>query len=132
MPAKNINIRTGLEILDADKSPVFPFIPGMRITSEFIPILYPHRVDKFNAMKPISQTEPVSDAEPMSPILKKEFELGSKYAAVVTDGTFTDQFGDHWFRYCKAVYLSKNIRGYPTRNCSDYNDTGDGPLPKQP
>lgn len=59
---------------------------------------------------------------------------GRAYVAVFGRGVYYDVFGRlHWFQYCnwKAYYSGPEVMTYyPTGGCAEYNDFGDGALPK--
>jgi len=121
-PAKQFCIVSTIEIVGKNEVPSLAYNVGT-ITNTTTPIIYPDRSDT------VDVTAKKSDnitTEPTLPPLKKEFELGTKYIILHARGNYSDKFGPHWFRFCKWVSLSKVENSYYDKNCSDYNDAGDG------
>jgi hypothetical protein len=124
-PAKQVLISGAIEVLGETEMPKFNDL----VNPFSVPIIYPHRHDIFVAIKRAPENNPLPVPEPMSPTLKNELEAGSKYLVIYANGIFSDQFGNHWFKYCAWIDFAKTMRTYPSKDCSDYNSTGDGQFP---
>jgi hypothetical protein len=59
--------------------------------------------------------------------LRDDLRQARKYFIVYAYGTFEDGFGKHWFRFCGWIPLPDVSGTFPSRKCTDYNETGDFP-----
>lgn len=57
--------------------------------------------------------------------MKEGLRLGKKYFVVYARGTFEDDLGKHWFNYCAWFSMSDVNATFNSKNCADYNGTGD-------
>ena len=62
--------------------------------------------------------------------MRKALERGDGYVAIFSRATYWDEFGGHWLHFCTPIQFSTTVQTYPTRNCTLYNDAGDGNEPK--
>jgi hypothetical protein len=96
-------------------------------------ILYPTRKNVIFAMEypaGARREDPKRKALIVSQDLREDLRLAKKYIVVYSYGTFDDDFGRHWFKYCGWIPLADldaMLGDYASGNCALYNDTGDFP-----
>jgi hypothetical protein len=63
---------------------------------------------------------------------RAELLSGESYMMVYARAIYNDAFGEHWVKFCGSIMLdtTDENKPYQARNCGEYNDTGDGPMPK--
>jgi hypothetical protein len=57
--------------------------------------------------------------------LREDIRQARKYIVVYARGSFDDDLGKHWFNYCNWIALPEVPSSYASKNCVDYNGTGD-------
>jgi hypothetical protein len=96
-------------------------------TSEAIGILSPNAYTIFPVLNMQDQYTPKHLTKEQADDLNN----GRSYLVVYGKGTYRDIFGElHWFSSCawRSFYAGSGV--YMAENCTAYNDTGDGELPK--
>jgi hypothetical protein len=128
-PVKNITIEATTEILPAEASSTLSFAgtDGLIDTGQQN-ILYPTRFWGIPVQRYASGAKALvanNKVEPITPMLREELRLGEKYFVVYVRGTFEDDLGRHWFKYCHWISLNDVPHTFAARNCTDFNGTGD-------
>lgn len=128
VPARTIAMDMGVEVLDNLQPAALNF--GSFHYSVTSNILFPGRESRTAAIlyaPGAKVNDPSNAAVVISPALRRELENGTKYIVVYSQVTFADNFGNHWLRYCGWLTFSYKPNTYASKNCVDYNGTGDMP-----
>jgi hypothetical protein len=131
-PAKKIEIHNVLEVLRKNQAPSLDY--EFRHRRSVIAILFPGREFPLDATIPADasgQIDPTGIVAATIPDdMRKALERGDGYVAIFSRATYWDEFGGHWLHFCTPIQFSTTVQTYPTRNCTLYNDAGDGNEPK--
>ena len=131
VPITNVKVDTAIEVLDRLESPSFAYASPHR--GETASILYPSR----HTVAPAIWLQWAPNGgyvhHEVTEELKQQLGAGEKYVVAYGQGTFDDPLGTHWFRFCSWILITDPQHTPPqvaSRDCADYNSTGDGTAPK--
>jgi hypothetical protein len=125
-PVKKVTIITAAEVLKSNESTTFSY--GGIYTSVTANILYPGRGSGVTTTvwaTGSTPNNPNNKPESVTPELREDLRLARKYIVVYARGTFEDDLGQHWFNFCNWIALPDINANFTSRNCTDYNGTGD-------
>ena len=132
VPVTDFKAEAAIEILDQNQPPSFFY--NIRHNTISANILFPSRSIPLTASllsdgeaALYSRGRAVGEPEKVSSELRSDLQSGIKYIVAYGQGQYTDQTGEHWFRFCRFLGFASTPRSYPTRTCVDYNSIGDVP-----
>ena len=126
-PAKTPHMITRMEIVPSKSPPsfVWKFLP--HLDDEF-PFDFPgdsHTAEPSSLVDTNLVARKLTDAEAM------DIADGKAYVAVFGFVIYSDQFGEHWTRFCTWRAFSKQYSEFTARPCVQWNAVGDGKSPDE-
>jgi len=124
-PAKKINAEFVPSVLGSNDRVPFDYSVKSR-NVEIIGILPPNRF----VIIPIVQWKIMPETLPYIKTDVDDLMNGRTYLAIYGRGTYIGIFGrSHWFRFCQWMAYNATVSAFASKECVEYNDTGDGKPP---